>query len=222
MDETTTTNQFLWSQDIFNPEFDKQPKIVIVGAGWIGCGTTFALAQLGFKDITVIDFDEVELKNTSSQLYKQEDIGKMKVQALHDNVLAFTWTDIQVFNDKFKPEYVKDADIVIAAVDVMSVRKEILEACTIKTKRFIDCRMASNYFHIYNYIPVYENILYLQTWYPDNEASPETCTNKSSSFNTFVIAWFICRFIVWITKDEEFILKKTQLTVDLKNLLISW
>jgi shikimate 5-dehydrogenase len=32
--------------DIFNPTFDKQPKIVIVGAGGIGCGTTFALAQM--------------------------------------------------------------------------------------------------------------------------------------------------------------------------------
>lgn len=221
MDETTMTNQFLWSQDIFNPEFDKQPKIVIVGAGWIGCGTTFALAQLGFKDITVIDFDEVELKNTSSQLYKQEDIGKMKVQALHDNVLAFTWTDIQVFNDKFKPEYVKDADIVIAAVDVMSVRKEILEACTIKTKRFIDCRMASMAFEIHSYIPVYENVLYLRTRFPDEEATQVTCTNKSSSFNTFAIAAFITRLVVGITKDDPAILKKSNIQVDLANLIIA-
>lgn len=216
----TLTNQYANCIDIFNPAFDKQPKIVIVGAGGIGCGTTFALAQLGFNDITVIDFDEVELKNTSSQLYKQSDIGESKVMALATNVKDFTWIDIHRFNSKFLPEHIKDAEIVISAVDVMSVRKEIIEACTIKTKRFIDVRMSWWYFNLYNYIPQYETDLYLTTRYPDSEASPQACTSKATSFNTFAIWSIITRFVVWITKDELEILKRSQLTLDLKNLIL--
>ena len=216
-----TTNQHANCLDIFNPVHDKQPKIVIVGAGGIWCWTTFALAQLGFNDITVIDFDEVELKNTSSQLYKQDDIGELKTYALQQNVKAFTGIEIKTINKSFEPEDVKDADIVIAAVDVMSVRKEILEACTTKTKRFIDCRMMSMAFEIYSYIPVYENDLYLATRFPDEEATTVACTNKSSSFNTFAIAGFITRFVVGITKDEKSILDRSQLTVDLSNLIIA-
>lgn len=207
--------------DIFNPTFDKQPKIVIVGAGGIGCGTTFALAQMWFNNITVIDFDAVELKNTSSQLYREDDVGKLKVDALHDNVLAFTGIDIKTYNSKYKAEYTNDADIVIMAVDDMAVRREIAEALTTNTKRMIDCRMAGQFFEMYNYIPVYELPLYLTTRYSNEDASPITCTSKSTSFNTFAIAAFITRFVVGITKDDKVILDKSQLTVDLYNLMIA-
>lgn len=207
--------------DIFNPTFDKQPKIVIVGAGGIGCGTTFALAQMGFNNITVIDFDAVELKNTSSQLYKESDIWKLKVEALHDNVLEFTGINIVAINDKYKAEYTNDADIVIMAVDDMAVRREIAEALTTNTKRMIDCRMAGQFFEMYNYIPVYELPMYLATRYSNEDASPITCTSKSTSFNTFAIAAFITRFVVGITKDDKVILNKSQLTVDLYNLMMA-
>ena len=217
---TETTSKYNNCLDIFNPEFDEQPKIVIVGAWGIGCWTTFALAQMWFKNITVIDFDEVELKNTSSQLYKESDVWRLKVAALQHNVSDFTGVTIVPINDKYDPKYTADADIVIIAVDNMATRKEVASSLTTKTKRFIDCRMAAKVFELYNYIPVYELPLYLRTRYTDEEASPVTCTSKSTSFNTFAIAAFITRFIVGITKDEPEILKKTQLTVDLHNLLI--
>jgi len=216
----TTSSKYNNCLDIFNPEFDKQPKIVIIGAWWIGCWTTFALAQMWFNDITVVDFDEVEMKNTSSQLYKESDIWLSKVTALQTNIIEFTGVVIKTEPYKFEPRMVEDADIVISAVDNMATRREVIEACTIKTKRFIDCRMMSMAFEIYSYIPVYENSLYFRTWFPDEEATAIACTNKSSSFNTFAIAGFLTRIVVGIVKDEPFILKRSQLTVDLSNLLI--
>lgn len=217
MDQTKHQNCL----DIYNPAFDTQPKIVIVGAGGIGCGTTFALAQMWFNDITVVDFDEVELKNTSSQLYKESDIWLSKVTALQTNVQEFTGIVIKTQPYKFEPSMVKDADIVIMAVDDMEVRKQIAESLTTKTKRMIDCRMAGTYFHMFNYIPVYELPIYMTTWYSNEQASPVTCTNKSSSFNTFVIAGFITRFIVGIVKEDPIILNRSQLTVDLQLLMIT-
>lgn len=218
---TETNNKYNNCLDIFNPQFDKQPKIVIIGAGGIGCGTTFALAQMWFNNITVIDFDEVELKNTSSQLYREDDVWKLKVDALHDNVLAFTWVSIHTYNSKYEPEFTKDADIVIMAVDNMAVRRQIAEGLTIKTQRMLDCRMAAEAFEIYNYIPVYELPLYLRTWYTDEEASPVTCTYKSVSYNTFAIASYITRFVIWIIKNDPVIINKSQFTVDLHNLLVA-
>jgi molybdopterin/thiamine biosynthesis adenylyltransferase len=128
---------------------------------------------------------------------------------------------IKVINRPFEPADIADAEIVIAAVDVMSVRKEIIDACTPKTKRFIDCRMMSMAFEIYSYIPEFEKELYMMTRFPDEEATSVACTNKSSSFNTFAIAGFITRFVVGITKNEKSILDRSQLTVDLSNLIIA-
>lgn len=213
--------KYLNCTDIYNPDHDKQPKIVIIWAGGIWCGTTFALAQMGFKDITVVDFDEVELKNTSSQLYKESDIGLPKVVALANNVKEFTGIEIKRDQNKFKPDHVKDADLVILAVDQMSVRKEIVESITEKTIRYLDCRMAAMAFEIHMFVPVYENILYFNTWYSDEDASPVTCTSKSTSFNTFCIAGIITRLVIGIIKDDPFIMKKRNIQVDLANLIIS-
>jgi hypothetical protein len=63
------------------------------------------------------------------------------VLALQENVLAFTGITIQTISSKFRPEMVKDADIVIIGVDNMATRKEVVESLTTKTKRFIDGRM---------------------------------------------------------------------------------
>ena len=214
-------NKYWNSTDIFNPAHDKQPKIVIIWAGGIWCGTTFALAQMWFNNITVVDFDEVELKNTSSQLYRESDIGMGKVRALWQNVKNFTGIQITEIMDRFKPEHVKDAEIVIFAVDQMAVRKEIMESLTEKTIRYLDCRMAALAFEIHMFIPVYENPLYMNTWFSDEEASPVTCTSKSTSFNTFAIAAVITRLVIGIIKDEPAIMKKRNIQVDLANLIIS-
>ena len=179
------------------------------------------LAQMGIKDITVVDFDNVENHNLASQLYKESDIGIPKVVALQQNVKEFTGVTINALFDKYKPEMVKDADIVIIWVDNMATRKEVVESLTTKTKRFIDGRMQWEAFELHMFIPVFETPLYMNTRYSDDAASPETCTNKSVSYNTFAIASIISRFVVGIIKDDPIIMKKTNIQVDLHNLIIS-
>lgn len=212
-------NRYSNQLDIINPEF-AQSKVVVIWAGGIWVGTVMCLAQMWIKDISVCDFDDVENHNLASQLYKESDIWKNKVIALRDNVYEFTWITIKVEYDKFNKDMVKDADIVIMAVDNMATRKEIMEACTSKTIRYLDCRMWGSFFEIHMYIPELEDSLYLKTWFTDEEASPVTCTNKSVSYNTFAIAGIIWRIVVGIINNEEFILNKHNIQVDLKNLLI--
>lgn len=215
----TETSRYHNQLDIINPAFE-QVKVVVIGAGGIGSTTTMCLAQMWIKDITVIDFDKVENHNLASQLYKETDIGNSKVEALFKNVKDFTGISIEAIYAKFAPEMVADADIVIIGVDNMATRKEVVESLTTKTKRFIDGRMQGEAFILYNYVPVYENRIYFKDRYSDEEASPETCTNKSVSYNTFAIAAIISRFVVGIIKDDPEILKKTQISVDLHNLII--
>lgn len=217
---TETKDRYHNQLDIINPLFE-QTKVVVIGAGWIGSTTVMCLAQMGIKDITVIDYDKVENHNLASQLYKEDDVCRMKVSALYDNVLEFTGIEINCINDKFKPEHVKDADIVIIGVDNMATRKEVVESLTSKTKRFIDGRMQWEAFELHMFIPVFETQLYMNTWYSDEEASVESCTNKSVSYNTFAIASIISRFVVGIIKDDPIIMKKTNIQVDLHNLIIS-
>ena len=55
-------------------------KVLVVGAGGLGCPLLIYLANFGIRNIGVIDNDTVEISNLNRQiLFNQEDIGKYKV-----------------------------------------------------------------------------------------------------------------------------------------------
>ena len=72
------------------PWFPKQGETVMVGgAGGIGSWLCFLLARAGFN-IIVHDFDRIEEHNTGGQLFRQSDIGALKVDAVASIVQSFT------------------------------------------------------------------------------------------------------------------------------------
>ena len=65
---------FSRGMDLFDPVAHGAKKILIVGAGGIGSTTAYTLAKMGCSNITVVDFDEVEIHNCSSQFYSAKQI----------------------------------------------------------------------------------------------------------------------------------------------------
>lgn len=74
------------SYEFFQPETVTE-KIHIIGCGSVGSTIAENLARCGVKKFTLWDFDTVESHNVVNQMFVQEDIGRMKVEALRDILL---------------------------------------------------------------------------------------------------------------------------------------
>lgn len=71
------------SYEFFKPEQIRE-RIHIIGCGSVGSSVAELLVRYGLTKIALYDFDIVESKNLTNQLYRQEHVGKAKVLALGD------------------------------------------------------------------------------------------------------------------------------------------
>lgn len=68
--------------------------VTICGAGALGSLLADSLARQGFKRLRVIDFDRVEARNVSTQIYGLSDVGSLKVQVLKAALFRQTGAEV--------------------------------------------------------------------------------------------------------------------------------
>merc|ERR1719370_1840734 len=65
-------------------------KLLMVGAGGIGCELLKNLVLSGFKDIVVIDLDTIDVSNLNRQfLFQKQHVGKSKSACAREAALRF-------------------------------------------------------------------------------------------------------------------------------------
>ena len=120
-----------------------QTKVLVVGAGGLGCPALQYLAAAGVGTIGIIDFDIVELTNLQRQtLYSIDDIGKSKAQTAVEKLKAFN-PEIQfhVYNTRLDSknalELISGYDIVIDGTDNFATRYLVNDACVLLNKPLV-------------------------------------------------------------------------------------
>lgn len=211
-------------QDILPYHLTKETLIHVVGAGAIGSFTILSLAKMGFENIVVHDFDNVDTVNIGNQLYGPAHVGKPKVEALRHIVNALTGVAIIPMNTKVT-DFSTLGGIVILAVDNMATRKQMYDVY-VKTryaKLVIDPRMGAENILLFKYDN--SNVdAYGKTLYSDDEATHESCTAKSTVYTAGLISGLICKMVkdyvtgyagnmksvMWNVKDNGVLINKEE------------
>ena len=118
----------LLGEDNFNLIQDKV--IAIFGLGGVGGTALEALARTGFKNFILVDFDKVDSSNLNRQiLYTEADIGKAKVDAAQDRILAINgFANIETFEIKAQDfNFNQKIDFIVDAIDDVEGKLFILK-----------------------------------------------------------------------------------------------
>lgn len=131
-----------------NEDFDKikNQRIVVLGVGGVGSFVVESLVRSGVENITIIDFDVIDITNLNRQLMTNLDnIGKSKVDEIEKRALKINKNiKIKKIKDFITPEnidniFIDDIDYFIDCCDSIKTKEAVILKCLEKRIKFITC-----------------------------------------------------------------------------------
>ncbi|XP_030371975.1 SUMO-activating enzyme subunit 2 [Scaptodrosophila lebanonensis] len=117
-------------------ELVKNSKVLVVGAGGIGCEVLKNLVLSGFVNIEIIDLDTIDLSNLNRQfLFHREHVGKSKAKVARESALSFNPdAKITAYHDSvtstdYGVNFFKKFDVVLSALDNRAARNHVNRMC---------------------------------------------------------------------------------------------
>ncbi|WP_394132918.1 molybdopterin-synthase adenylyltransferase MoeB [Shewanella maritima] len=123
------------AMDFEGQEKLKLAKVLIIGAGGLGCATSQYLAVAGVGKMTIVDFDHVEVTNLQRQvLHHDADIGLAKVDSAKASLCQLNpHIEVNAINSLLSEEelsqLVSEHQLVLDCTDNVQVREQLNRSC---------------------------------------------------------------------------------------------
>lgn len=193
------SDRFIRQRDLVSTKSLHDTPVTIVGVGAIGRKVALQLAALGVMQIQLVDFDSVESHNITNQGYREQDIGKPKVES---TLAAIAEVDrsihVEVIEDRFRIRHRAHA-AVFCCVDSISSRTAIWNHLQRRTDFWADGRMMGEVMRILTASDDDSRSHYRSTLFSPAEAQTGSCTSRSTIYTANIAAaLMVHQFTRWI------------------------
>ena len=117
----------------------KNSNVIVFGVGGVGSFAAEAIARAGVGNLTIVDFDDVDITNINRQIPAlHSTVGKLKVEVMKDRILDINPDiNIKAICEKYNKEtsdkiLVEDYDYVVDAIDMVTSKIHLIETCNKK------------------------------------------------------------------------------------------
>jgi sulfur carrier protein ThiS adenylyltransferase len=174
-------------------------QVTVIGVGAIGRQVALQLAAIGTQQIRLIDFDQVESTNVTTQGYLATDVGQAKVLATAAALRQIEpAVDVQVVEDRYRPKCPL-GDAAFCCVDSISARTAIWRSASNRCHFWADGRMLGEVIRVLAATDATGFTRYADTLFPQADAQRGGCTSRSTIYAASVAAGLMVhQFTRWL------------------------
>jgi sulfur carrier protein ThiS adenylyltransferase len=171
----------------------------VIGVGAVGRQVALQLAAIGVRRLQILDFDDVEMTNITTQGYGHGDLGLPKVLAMAQ---AITRIDPSIvvtpIPDRFRPRH-ETGEAVFCCVDKIAAREAIWRSVGGHCLFWADGRMLGETLRVISASTEPERKHYGTTLFPAAEAEQGRCTARSTIYiANLCAALMVHQFSRWL------------------------
>ena len=109
----------------------KNSNVIVFGVGGVGSFAAEAIARAGVGNLTIVDFDDVDITNINRQLPAlHSTVGKYKVEVMKDRILDINPDiNIKAIREVYNKDTSENYDYVVDAIDMVTSKIHLIETC---------------------------------------------------------------------------------------------
>lgn len=195
------SDRYSRQQDIIPLERLAACRTTVVGVGAIGRQVALQLAAMGASWLQLVDFDQVEPSNLCSQGFLEEDLGKLKAEAVSDLCRKINGhLEVHAMPQRFRRS-MTIGSVLFCCVDQIDTRRQVWDAVQHKAEFFCDGRMAAEVLRVLTVSDVATRRRYPETLFAGQEAFAGSCTAKATIYCANVAAGLmLSQFAKWLRR----------------------
>ena len=192
-------DRFRRQQDLVPQDRLQSLTATVIGVGAIGRQLALQLTAIGVPRLVLVDFEQVDLSNITTQGYRTADLDRPKVQATADALRELDPAlEVETVQDRYRPK-LPTGQAVFCCVDSITARAAIWRSVAAKCHFWGDGRMLGEVIRVLVAADGVGLDHYPATLFAQAEAEPGRCTARSTIYAASIAAGLLVhQFSRWL------------------------